>query len=1248
MTPVSFFPKISYSRKPSEEAKMRKKKLLLLSALFTASAAVISCGGGGGGGGSSSSSNQTQTTQQQPTQQQKVATVEGSVPQDIQLAPDADTRAITGVKDVVALLKNGETVDGYFTNGGKNFVVQGIPVGQEAAIAFIDRKVTQGQDVPEDAKILAATPFIKVENTQVKVDITQVNPDGTCEVKVQGGEPTNEVPPTGVTLAEAEQQLQQQQQQQVAQQANQTQGTFFGQAEQGWLTKKVVGPYQIIKYLRLQTNNVDYTLVNAAINNRSLITQIENATYVFTNDPNNNFAVLKLQTDGKISLVKITDKSPSNNQLGTYQNAYRLPGTNLVLVWNAQGATNQLHLLQITENGATAYYVGDPAQVAANTNTHENILGVDENNGKYYIFVLDGTADALAGTLANLRTIVFDSQQGTVNVINYPKQLAYARVVDAKTVWGVALDGETPPNARFYLVKWDPTSEAWIEQAESAPIARNNNNALFDVTNYIDANGDNNADTFNLYDSATPAWTGRVDFLSASANTVKAVITFTDATLNGNATDVVSFIADLKALGQNIALSKFAPIAWDVDGTNITSLQEVAKADIDTSNFYLILQDNAAQQYVEKLEETTNGYTIINTSGLIDFSPATESANLQITNAALLPAAFNGAVYSGAGKNANLTVSENKNLVLASWTGNAAAIVTIFNGALQNPIALNPANVDNLAAINRVDVIPGKDAVVVADDTDNQVSIVKWNTQGWYVDSEVDYPNGYTTATNLIRTVGEGKFVAQDARTNFYLVTQNSKGELAFAPDTIAQPGTTEWGNPAMDFLYWTKDGVTVNPPGTATTIDYVYMNPTPEQWSIDGLLTANRIMNAVNNSFVLHEGNNVYIGINGADSSGNNMASVVILSREDTTDAYIASSMFTNQENNQKNIVEVEVSGAAKVAFVRDNQSYIYAIDVSNPAEPKLLGEGLIGFTPVDSAISTDGKYLYVVGSDIVAKVNTTGNIEKSVEQQITITEGQSTHTLNVLLDGVTYAGDYIIIAGHVDYTLSGSTVSKAVIRILKSDDLSPVSDWITVATNSGANNLARINRIFAVGKYVYMEVLTGTDVDGNNQLIQGIDNIATDDLITVAVDNPASPKKVSALTGIRNLVVTGSGRAYAFDPNNLNVVKVISLANPANPAITAVVDISDLGTGITGMLQAYGNYVFLTDGQNRIEIIDLTDPKAPQYVGDITFPNHTRIAGNITINNFSINSIDAKSYLSVGTNNGFYIFDLNPLNLK
>lgn len=1172
---------------------MRNKKILLLSALFTASAAVISCGGGGGGGSSTSSSNQTAQQQQQ---QQKVATVQGNVPQDIQLAPDADTRAITGVKDVVAILKDGTIVDGYFINGGKNFVVQGVPVGEEAAIAFIDRKVTQGQNVPEDAKILAATPYIKVENTQVKVEITQVDPDGKCEVKViQGGEPTNEVPPTGVTLAEVIQQ--QQQQQQVAQQANQTQGTFFGQAEKGWLTKKVVGPYEIEELDDIHINGQPLPL-----NNPRYMAKVGDYVYVFDNGTNPAIYYIDLK-DKKAGQVTVEDTSDSGSKLQEFDTGYQIPGTNIVV--NIDKTHSLAHLITLNGTQATAYSNSVKLKLAL-INATTSIKAIKEVNNIYYITLYNGT---------NLAELIFDPSQKSaqaIDVVDFPyNPISAFGQVDNKYFWVRGSDN------KLYLTYYDEANQQWYDKTVSAPLATGANNFF----SGIDLNGDGSADSFN--------GTNILDFKFLEADTSKAVfaVTLQNATLDANANDTAAFIARAKVNGNNIVLDTSHTLAYQLNGTGTEQWRIVGyKKDTDRNAYYIAFWNSTNATHVVYVKEKSDGtYDLINTVGTANNTMAT------ITNALALDSAFNNITF----KLPQNKIEIDPNTGFADFvtkTNSTAQVVYIADGDLRSSALLNSTNISPANAVGRIstlDAIPNSLSVIVADNStsNKEVSYITWNiTDGWKLVTETkvgkdEYGNDINGPYNNI--------VAIDANT--YILDANSNATIREywlfkkEGDTIVR---SKYGIPKSNIGNVTQDFYEVNI-GTGNLIYYYANYKDLKQWGIDGLNATLPVNSTVSKAYLAQASEWYYIGNNANNTLG---ANFIAISHKDDTDAYVISELFTGTQ--AKDIPLIAVSGAAKKAFAVDVEGNIYAIDLSDPAKPQIVGQGVIGFEPNDAAISTDGKYFYVVGSNVVAKVDTTGNIVTTKPEKITITEGQSTHTLDVPLDKVAYAGDYIVIAGHVDYTLSGSTVSKALIRVLKSDDLSPVSDWITVATDTPANATAqpqaRINELYAVGKYIYLHYTAR--------------QAGTDDLVTISVQNPEKPQIVSTITGVTNLSVTGSGKAYAQAPGNSSQIKVISLANPANPTITAVTDISEL-TSDTNHLTGYGNYIFVDNRANHISIIDLTDPKNPVYSGDIWIP---RTYGVTSIKDISVNTINQDTYLFVATDKGLLIYDLNPLELK
>jgi len=220
---------------------LKVRTLAAISALFLASSPAILTGcGGGGGGGAAVGGNQTQP--QQPT----VATVTGNVPEDLQLASDADVRApISGVRDIIAIC-DGTAIDGHFTDNGTKFTVN-IPVNTTCKIAFIDRAVTGGQDVPDNATILAITPPITATGANVAITINSIT-DGVADITATGADVDTSTDVSGLvgqTVAEAQGGAG------GAGGGNATAGTAAGNVDTGWLTTRVVG-YGIDKVLKLK------------------------------------------------------------------------------------------------------------------------------------------------------------------------------------------------------------------------------------------------------------------------------------------------------------------------------------------------------------------------------------------------------------------------------------------------------------------------------------------------------------------------------------------------------------------------------------------------------------------------------------------------------------------------------------------------------------------------------------------------------------------------------------------------------------------------------------------------------------------------------------------------------------------------------------------------------------------------------------------------------------------------------------
>jgi hypothetical protein len=1236
---------------------LRTHTLAVLGAVFMASSSMMltGCGGGGGGGEAVTTNNATQNATANATETGETgnvtaptAIVEGTVPSDIVLGEGADVRAVEGVLDVGALCADGTTVDGYFTDNGTKFVVN-IPRGEECKIVFVDRKPTEGQNLPQDATILAVTPPITVSGNAT-INITSVGNDGVAQVEVSEGVTVNSEEDVSVlvgkTLAQATAEEEEEGGEEVPATGNVTAGnetanatanvtesvgTFFGEAEQGWLTKKAVGIYEVGEKNDIQ---IDGASVNFAAN-FGAIKKVGDYVYAFDKPGTNQYQIFLIDPSTKeVKKVAVTDHSPANSELKEIDGVKVITEAGVVVTIDNNAANNRVHIIKLNGDKADAYYAGVLGNAGGNAlNALADIKKVKVDGDKVYMLVVD-TANP-----AHVRMIVFDPAN-TGNEVQLKESTITAKsykVVDYHTVWVYNNVGN-----KLYRLTYDFTTEGWKEDVVSETLTRGINNTVtefFEAASYQDINGD-------AVDTIAAADIQEVKFLSADANQAVMIISMTPDLDNDDAnpatsdgTDMASIVARAKVSGTSITLDKMAPLGYTIDTANTVNVKKVVDVPSD-NGYYAVLRDTTGgTDYVVYFKKKTDGsYQVINKNGTVAAANPATFANLPT-----MDGAFGGTYNDATVTSDNFAVFEKDNTI--------AQVVYIADGKLYASSSIKGGSLPTgISAITKMDLAPGVARVFVADDTDKEVSAVDWTiAKSWHVVAEAKYGKDGSTsigAASAIDAVDANTAIFTDNTATVrkhWLVkldgTTLTRSNSGIPSSTVTFGGTAEYDEVITDD---TAGGVDRDLDTVANKLvidtttaaaEIYYADPADmSQWGVSKL-TLN-LDNTANGATIRvdKEGDDVYFfSVRGGKTD------YAQVSLADKTDPTIASALFTAVQNNQKNITRIAVSGAAKKMFAIDNISKIYPVDLANVTAPTLNGEGVIGFDPVDADISTDGQYLYVVGSNIVAKVNTNAGIEKSVEQKVTITEGASTHTLNVIMDEVAFAGDYIVIAGHVDYELAGSKLSKAYIKVLKASDLSDVSDWIEVATDTGTTlagtqKVARVDALYVVNSYVYAHV--GTSSGTNN-------------LVTLSVANPASPQITSSITGIGTLSVSAGG-AYANDPANANTVKKISLANPANPSIVGVTNISRVGKGANKHLTAYGNYIFVVGGtagvdQRRIEVIDLEDIDHPRYAGDIVLPSSVK-----AINSISVNTMDGKTYLTAATNDGIYVVDLAPVTLQ
>jgi len=279
---------------------------------------VIGCGGSSSSSSEQPSTNATNNTTN-ASQEVQTATITGTLPNDFQLASDADLKALT-VADVGVVCEDGNYIDGYYTNNGKNFVVPSVPVGKACTIVFLDRKVTSGQDSDKNAKVVAVTPVVKVKSKNVVLNISDVDETtGVAVIAQANGADVDKTSATkvaklvGKPLDEAKQEVPTVLATTTSETTNPTTGApgeVYGNVDKGWLTKRVVGLANPVINKDYDDSTKEDVDINTA--NENKIGQIGNLLIIA--DITNNKIYVIDRTTNKRYYVDLTDENYLNDK----------------------------------------------------------------------------------------------------------------------------------------------------------------------------------------------------------------------------------------------------------------------------------------------------------------------------------------------------------------------------------------------------------------------------------------------------------------------------------------------------------------------------------------------------------------------------------------------------------------------------------------------------------------------------------------------------------------------------------------------------------------------------------------------------------------------------------------------------------------------------------------------------------------------------------------------------------------------
>jgi hypothetical protein len=1165
-------------------------KRSLVMALFTAAAigGIVSCGGGGGGGGT------TETTETQlvnnATQEEvqaETATVTGTLPEDVQLADDADVRAVEGVADVVAIC-GGQTIDGYFTNGGKNFVVE-VPVNQECIIAFVDRKITEGSNLPEDAKILAATPPIEVEKPgQVQIQITAID-NGIAQVQapqdvVEVGNPEIVQNLVDKPLSEAVAVVQSQEEQQTEQisevNTNQTApvSAAYGNVDVGWLDKRVVG-YAVDKVVNiLKDGNISKELNIANIPNDlngKKFVQIGNTIY-FVDNSTNELNAISLADKNNPQRVTVSLKDNAGNTLYVSATGFIFGDTTL---WFENNSTDDRNiyvakLIDITNPQSTI-------ELTAYKTGLENI-----NNYQ----VKGDTLYTETPTRDNRIEKAYLSQDGVVVTYIDSTRLAKAQYIennpDDILIWltdnGLIYKPDKTQqqlpangNGTIYLVKWNDETKEW-----SVSSALNLND--------LDWNLDN----------GTRVGLGNIQDVTALGymkNDLLTAFIWTDNTTDNNTSYTLVVLSDKNTV-QDI---KTLYTDYSVNSTNGLTFN---RGDIIAVN---LQQDKYA------IFNTLNRATSTNSTltGVIAFLTHQTDGSIEV-----VAKGDNSTIGNIVGENQNYTID---NLTEIYPVNNADNMIIgeLSNGTI-NDIALFAINSggnvglpSNKTLLNVTDKLNNDVTKVTTayDSQDQQIYLFATNntdtvrvpidyTQGWITDKIANIDAG------LYRVVDANRVFTDNGALYIYDKAQAKFVEKQYNDQSAAR---------GIDGLHFDNN-----------TIYYLTLKADDNPYF-------NRVE-------IVDVANGIYVGNGIVLIAGNNTETdqIAYLNLNDITDAQYVSQVLTDKTINQ-------IFASGNYIYAVDNNGNLYIVENDNGIA-KVLASKYIG-TVQDVVAKEDGSSIYVVSDQgFLYVLDKDGNQKQSFQIKVDKQLDPNLDSVDqeIYPDDVRlgYAGNYVyaVAAFRNKEALAGQNITNKdygyiLIYKVREDgtlDSTPVGVVKLFDTTQNAGS-ATINFAKVVGEKENAKLYTGFRR-------AGISVISSWDL-----SNPENIRLITEKELNLNNVVFSSQAIYAYE--NATVQKYI--LPTLTPTVT--VDISDTKyiDTINNQTQTYGfgNYLFANNG-NRIAIMDLTDIQNIRLAGDVNI-------GDIGLNNINdiyVKSIEGKTYLYVGTNKGLVIYDLNPETLK
>jgi hypothetical protein len=317
--------------------------------------------------------------------------------------------------------------------------------------------------------------------------------------------------------------------------------------------------------------------------------------------------------------------------------------------------------------------------------------------------------------------------------------------------------------------------------------------------------------------------------------------------------------------------------------------------------------------------------------------------------------------------------------------------------------------------------------------------------------------------------------------------------------------------------------------------------------------------------------------------------------------------SLENQKDATVENEIDTEATNVNKVVLVPESENTFAAIVDDVIAVGNLFDENsnLKATNIAVKDITAIPNYVIGIDDDNLYKVNVSDL--NNVATKLSDTTVSS-------LEKVAYVNGAIAVAGI-------TTDSYVAVKFVNPNNIEEsLSDWIKV----GPYNTGDAIKLTAKGGYLYVDI-------GSNLYIVDASSVAEPQVLNATLSD------IKAFSLFDNI-----GYGVTSDSK----VAKISLENPAQPVVVNKVDLGNYTseTVTKANLYAYGNYVFLNDGSNRVEIYNFAN--VTNSTAEVKYMGDAEVSNNIT--SFFVKEINGKYYLISADGKFIHVLNLNPKEVK